>query len=318
MRHLLIMLTTSLIFIANVSIAKTWAEAINDVGVLQSQYEAAADALMPADDYQRSAIAYEFGNSAEFIDSEKHLCAILGRRMGRPEAIVHLEPPLPPLTSDGLTLATTAASLYNWLRMANRFNDMTQPEWVVRWNFECVGQHGIPVSTVEGETTKFFYAVNGTYLWVYGAIVDGYADELAAALDANPEVQTVGIASAGGNVWEAMAAGLDIRSRGLGTQLSSDCYSACPSVFMGGVQRAVFRPHPEIGFHQVYTGEGVPIPFESDTYLRLWAYFNAMGAVANAVVAAMWSASPFEMEIPSLETLCSAGVVTFVQGRGNC
>jgi hypothetical protein len=303
---------------ASTVMGKPWSEAIEDVRGLQVRYEeAAAIALnVPSD---RSVLVDSFGQMLESIDTDQHLCAILGRRMGRADVIGHLEPPLPPLTSDGDTLALTAGSLYNWVRMAERFSEMDQPERVIRWNNMCVGSHGIPTTNFEDETTKLFFAVSGTgtHLWIYGEIISGYAARLSATLDAHPEVQTVGLASRGGSVAEAIAAGQDIRSRGLDTQLTEDCFSACPLVFMGGVNRSVFRGTAVFGFHEMAIG-GEAVPMTVASYGNVWTYAIAMGVDGHAVIGAMWSAAPNDMEIVPMRTLCDMNVVTFVQGWGTC
>ncbi|MEP5761069.1 MAG: hypothetical protein ABJ327_17485 [Litoreibacter sp.] len=53
-------------------------------------------------------------------------------------------------------------------------------------------------------------------------------------------------------------------------------------------------------------------------YRHVWAYAIAMGVNADAVIGAMWSAAPNDMQVVSMRTLCEMNVVTFVQGWGTC
>ena len=62
--------------------------------------------------------------------------------------------------------------------------------------------------------------------------------------------------SGGGYIDEAMKAGAYIRRKELGTTLYINCDSACPLVFMAGVERLNWSPYPKLGFHQIYTPDG--------------------------------------------------------------
>lgn len=312
--------------------AKTWDEAIRDVETLAETYERQAKRLLDEIEPRAgSPISYAFGNSAAFIDTDEHLCAILGRRLGRVEYIRHLEPPQPALSSDFELMARTAASLNNWVRSARRFSDMSQAERAQYWNLQCVGQHGIAATLADGRSRgEVFYSVNGTYLIVYGDVVTGYAERLRAALDANPGTTFIGLGSAGGNVTEAIKAGIEIRERGLKTQIWGPCLSACPLVFLGGVERFSLRGYPPLGFHTPYVlaegagdgaGRPIPVPLDSPIYTLLAGYIAAMGADPAWVIAQMQSAGAYDMVMfgatrAEREALCRARVVTFTQGGG--
>ncbi len=307
--------------------AKSWSEAISDVQDLAAEYELRAkEATELEDEYFSenggSVIVYQFGNSSEQIDRDEHLCAILGRRLGKVEYIRHLEAPQPPFTSDARTLATAAASLQNWVRMAEYFTGMSPSERAHYWNLECVGNHEIPRDLFDGRGGgEVFMSVSRNYLWIYGDVTDGFADKVAEALDANPQVDTVGIGSGGGSVLEAILAGLDIRRRQIITQLTGPCYSACPLVFLGGVKRNVFRPYPPLGFHQAYGPSGT-VPFDHELYKSVADYVAAMGANPDWVLLQMYASPPMEMNIQGdsaaeRDVLCAQGLVSWFQGLGS-
>ena len=145
-----------------------------------------------------------------------------------------------------------------------------------------------------------------------GDIGRGFGESLARAVVENSEVKTVALGSSGGNIAEAIKAGQMIRALGLQTTLWSNCYSACTIVFLGGKERAIWSPHPLIGFHQasIY---GRDISPGSSLYRVLYNYAQSMGADPKFFLAAMFSASSNSIYTPDAGKLCDHGIATFIQ-----
>jgi hypothetical protein len=124
----------------------------------------------------------------------------------------------------------------------------------------------------------------------------------------------VALGSPGGSVSEALAAGAEIRRRGLETTLWGNCYSACPLVFLAGTKRTIWSPYPELGFHKIALN-GKPIPNEDLTYDVVMAYASKMGANAAVVFHFMTSAEPSEIFSPTMDELCGAKIAMWVQRK---
>lgn len=294
-------------FLATESTAKSWQEAIDDVYALAEIYKVAAEAA------SGETISHFLGTIHGTTDVKMHQCAILGRRMGFVEHIGHLEPPQPPLESDPQILANNYASLMNWTHAAEWFAGVSQHERAKHWNLECVGKRGISSGLWVDVPPEVFYRADGTYLWIYGDVVEGFSDRIRNALSKHPEVQTVGIGSGGGSVMEAIEAGYLVRQLGLSTQLSGECVSACPIFFLGGVRRSVMRPYPRLGFHKVSI-EGFAVPENHPIYGVIWNYVRQMGANPEFFLAAMQNREPNDMGYITPDQACLSGVVTWYQG----
>lgn len=294
--------------LADKASAKSWQQAINDVYTLAEVYSAEAERK------SGQRLPQLIGND-DTRDTNMHKCAILGRRMGLTDYIRHLEPPQPPLDSSAFVLADNALSLFNWTHSAEWFAGVSQHERVKHWNLECVGNIGIPKSLWKTVPDEVFYRADGSYLWVYGDIVQGFSSRLNEALADNPGVETIAIGSAGGSVVEAMQAGLLVRQLGLSTQLSGDCVSACPLFFLGGEVRKVMRPYPRFGFHKASIS-GVPLPENDEIYQMVWSYVQLMDADPDLFLSEMLNWEPDEMGYVTPDRACQLGVATWYQGIG--
>ena len=115
----------------------------------------------------------------------------------------------------------------------------------------------MPNVTTAPETLEQPLAItlgSGGVLSLTGTIDPGAAERFAAELDARGEyVKTVVLDSPGGSVTDALAMGLQIHERGLGTRVNAGalCASSCPIVFAGGSTRSA-SPQAAIGVHQIY------------------------------------------------------------------
>lgn len=304
----------------------TWPAAIRNVELLLEQYLETADELLrQQDEYYASGNYSPLSYNGKLCANcywPEHQCAILGRMLGKTGVITHLEAPLPSLSSSLESILSAADSLDQWLFTANRLLEASEAERANIWNLECVGSFSISLEEYDprGEGSISFQ-LDGPYLWIYGDVVEGFYEQLTSVLDAHPEVQIIAIGSAGGSVRDAVLAGSEIRLRGLSTQLSGPCMSACPLVFMGGVSRYVMRPYPAFGFHQVSDDNGA-IPFDDPTYDVVVEYADVMGVSGDWVLQQFVSASPEDINIvgdtqAERDDLCRNGLVTFYQGIGS-
>jgi hypothetical protein len=329
MKKLMFVCLIALLISAGMSLAQnvtTWSATVKNIEALLQQYIQKSDELLRKEDslyasINQNPLSYA-GTACANCYWPAHQCAILGRMLGRAELIAHLEAPLPSLSSSLREVWSTAQSLDQWVFTANRLLKSSDQERGNIWNLECIGKFDIPVSGFEerGQGTVNM-KTDGTYLWVYGDIVVGFYEELVEVLDEHPEIKIVGLGSAGGSVRDAVLAGSEIRRRGLGTQLSGPCLSACPLVFIGGTSRFVMRPFPALGFHQIYQAEGT-VPLDAPIYQSVHDYVWSMGGDGNWIVSQMAMASPDEMNIQGddeqeRDQLCLRGIVTGYQGFGS-
>ena len=208
-------------------------------------------------------------------------------------------------------------SLGNFASVAQRVLDMPHDERVITWNLDCAGQLGLPKAYIKQEGQSSFYVVTneGHALKVLGDIEAGFAQKVEDAIEANPTVEVVMLGSGGGYIDEAMKAGAYIRRKGLDTTLYNNCYSACPLVFMAGVERLNWSPYPKLGFHQIYTPDGQAVPLDSQPYRLVFGYLTRMGIEPRYVLQKMWSAPPSGMTNVDGqdEDLCQANITTWIQ-----
>ena len=288
--------------------ADSWDEAISKVQSAASEY---FDYAVKVGGTSHAGSMYNGYMSVE------HQCAILGRMLKHGDAIRHIEEfEYPPMNagSDPHELLVFSISLENWVAAARWAKNATEDQRINRWNLDCVGQFGIPSTLfVESAKPKAEFVAEGTQLHVYGNIDFGFAERLEQALNSNPSVTEVTLGSGGGSVRDALIAGLLIRSRRLDTTIYGNCYSACPLVFLGGTHRVIWASPYRLGFHQIYTGAGSPIPLDDQLYHLVAQYVAEMGGDPPTVLAWMHSAGPSEMFEPDPEQICAAKFATFVQ-----
>jgi hypothetical protein len=254
-------------------------------------------------------------------------CFSLGVKLGFERGVSHLDLPhsrnfaenISSTDAGGLKiLQATTQRFVEELRSA-KLLDVSKAATV--WNFNCSGQYKISSKLNIPSKESAFYSISsdGAGLYIHGTINRGYAGRLKSIVDQHEKIRTIHLGSGGGFVDEAIAAGYVIRSKGLATQLSGYCHSACPLVFIGGVERKVFRPYFGLGFHQISL-DGFAIPQADPAYMRVRNYVEHMGVNAEYVLKKMLSSQPDGMTIwnpvrsDSLDkSACDARVVTFVQ-----
>ena len=190
---------------------------------------------------------------------------------------------------------------------------MSERDRVETWNLDCVRQHGIGKDQYVGRISSGAeFSVRDDQFFVLGDIDDGFFDRFRQALGKSSRVKTVALGSGGGNVRDAILAGLLIREKGLNTTLNSDCYSACSLIFLGGVNRNVLSPYPRLGFHQA-SAAGKALPPSNDVYRVVRDYERAMAADSELVLAFMHKAKPEDMHYPDVWDLCEPRITTWVQ-----
>lgn len=284
----------------------SWEEAIELVREKQSNYYG----------YALKLGSGHPGTALNGLNHEIHICAIVGRMLGFIDEIKHAEtiedPPLIP-EANPHELMAHSVSLDSWVAAALRATAMTQQQKKSLWNLECIGRHGIPIhSFISDPGLDGDFSVLGNSLVVYGNIESGFYSRFKQVLDVHPEITEIALGSAGGSVADAILSGLEIRRRGLSTNLHGPCFSACPLIFMGGADRMFFSgPGQFLGFHRVYNDLG-EVPLDHEIYRKLSSYMVAMGVDPVPVLQWMANAGPDEIFEPQLEKLCEVGVATWI------
>lgn len=262
------------------------------------------------------------GTAFNEIHIPEHKCFVLGHLLGKADLVKPLKVTYEPdyetqTTENASDLRIMSNSLHNFASVTKHILGMSYDERVVTWNLDCAGQLGLPRAFIKQEGQSSFYVVtnNGKALKVLGDIEEGFAQKIRDAIEANPTVEVVALGSGGGYVHEAMEAGAYIRAKGLDTTLFNNCYSACPLVFMAGVERQNWSPYPKLGFHQIYTSDGQAIPLDSEPYRQVFGYLMRMGIEPRYVLHKMWSAPPEGMTNVDGEDydLCRSNITTWIQ-----
>ena len=122
-------------------------------------------------------------------------------------------------------------------------------------------------------------------------------------------LEFVALHSPGGSITEAMTIGEEIRERGLKTLLPghSYCYSACPYIMAGGVER-IFSSYSLLGVHQHYFPKNMLIPvfFAVQTVqegqAKTFRHLKQMG-ISTEIMEHILSTPPEEIYVLSIEEL---------------
>ncbi|MCQ2003108.1 hypothetical protein [Rhizobium sp. NRK18] len=149
-------------------------------------------------------------------------------------------------------------------------------------------------------------------LSLVGSIELNATRRMRELLASHPGIETVVLASEGGNIFEARGLARLIRERGLDTRVDGDCTSACTIIFIGGEQR-ILGPAGRLGFHQyrfdahyVVLGNDPAKEQEKDRSLY------AEAGVTSDFLARMFSKGATDMWFPTADELLDAGVATQV------
>ena len=251
------------------------------------------------------------------VDLPEHTCYSLGVLLGLEANVRHLRfdrrSHSARTADEANELRIKARSLDNFSSAANASLQESEKRRSIAWNLDCAEKYG--VSHQQNGAPTFYEVTNGGRgIKILGAIEVGFTEKLRATLARSPKVEFVALGSGGGSVAEAIASGRLIRSKRLATTIWNNCYSACPLVFLGGVERHIHSPYPSFGFHQISTPTGA-ISKNSPIYDHVADYIREMGANDQFVVAAMLRAAPAEMNMVygADIRLCRARVATWIQ-----
>lgn len=278
-----------------------------------------AERLAPALRASADKFDKEFwiGTMFNDVDRPEHTCYSLGMLLGLDSNVRHLRfdrSTRAARTSDEAhDLRVKAQSLDNFVSAANASLKESNEKRGIAWNLDCSAKYGVAVQQ-KGDPTFYEVTNGGRGIKILGAIEAGFTAKLIATLARAPEAEFVALGSGGGSVAEAIAAGRLIRSKGMATTIWNNCYSACPLVFLGGVERHVHSQYSSFGFHQISTSAGA-IPKSSPVYARVADYIREMGANDQFVLAAMLRATPAQMNMINGADvqLCRARVATWIQ-----
>ena len=102
----------------------------------------------------------------------------------------------------------------------------------------------------------------GSFIFIHGTIEEGDFVRLEQYLESNVNYpKLVAFNSPGGSVYESLKIGRFLRSRDIETVMLPGmyCFSACPYMFGGGIERLVYD-QSAIGMHQHYFDESIILP----------------------------------------------------------
>jgi len=214
-----------------------------------------------------------------------------------------------------------------WIKIFLDFvgSDVTDENREAMWDLSCAGQtvttafeHSVQIPDdariATGLRSGFAeYDQMRRTINILGEVTEGYAGRIAAALASFPQAESIALGSGGGNVGEAVRAGQLIREAALKTELIARCESACPLVFLGGVERIIWHPPSEVGFHMLSLDGVNPLPERHEAYSLVRDFVYSMGADGNAYISLMLRERPNRFYVPSVQVLCEANIVTWAQ-----
>jgi len=206
--------------------------------------------------------------------------------------------------------------LDHWISYAEGFSDRTYEQNAQDWNLSCIGEYLFPPSarlTTETREAWFELSDDRKLVAITGPFNKGLSTAFTEILQDNPGIEQIYLGSGGGSLRDAMEIGQLIRSKGIETLLTSNCYSACPLAFLGGNPRWIATPaKATLGFHEVSTF-GIAVSRKSKIYRKVREYAESMGADGDKVLAFMMAATPAEMHYPDFVELCNSKVATLVR-----
>lgn len=304
------------IFASSACFAST--ESIINIDVLKNELKTAKREAVKLRNFCVNALgatSCTTGNGGHYFQELQ--CYALGVGLGMSQKVKHLRPEssAKTLISNDADDAASASSEFSQLETAiENLLSNSKSDYSQQWNLDCAGKFGIPNKFMSVYGNSFRYDKKNKMLTILGDVDVDFSKRLNFALANSPGVKTIILSSGGGSVKEAIIAGKIIRRLGLNTQLGGSCYSACPLVFIGGINRTSFSPHPILGFHQI-SNDGIAIPMNHKVYELVYYYANEMRVDANVLIALMQSALPNGMKNINAneEIMCKTNIVTWAQ-----
>jgi len=152
----------------------------------------------------------------------------------------------------------------------------------------------------------------GRLLEVRGGLIFGVAEEVSRALDSHPQVRRIRLNSGGGALSEGRALRWLILARGLDTDSTTGCSSACVSAYIGGRHR-LLRSSAPLGFHLPRNpGFGLRGPV-APQYAEELGYFAGQGV--PQWFRQRWTETGRTFWYPTPRQLQAAGIVHVFYGR---
>lgn len=108
------------------------------------------------------------------------------------------------------------------------------------------GEKATTLTTVDD--ARMVTQEHGSVLRIEGSVGSKFADDLRAALEANPSLQRIDITSGGGYAGPGLEAARMIRRRNLIVRVQKQCASMCVALWAAGAQRQM-EPDAWIGLH---------------------------------------------------------------------
>lgn len=105
-----------------------------------------------------------------------------------------------------------------------------------------------PTTLTTLDEARMVVQEQGSVLRIEGSVGAKFANDLRAALDANPSLQRIDITSGGGYAGPGLEAARMIRRRNLIVRVQSQCASMCVALWAAGAQRQM-EPDAWIGLH---------------------------------------------------------------------
>jgi hypothetical protein len=159
------------------------------------------------------------------------------------------------------------------------------------------------VRSLPGSTWSIAYDAPARTIRIDGEFQSGIARDFARALDAAPDVETVELQSPGGWVGEAIRVAAQIERRGLATQVTAQCSSACTLAFAGGSRRTLVAGGT-LGFHAASAATGIGDGNREYNAYMLYRGIDPQFLLASNAVPAK------DIWVPDAATLLAAGILT--------
>jgi hypothetical protein len=151
---------------------------------------------------------------------------------------------------------------------------------------------------------------NGAELEIYGTISRSVPDALSLALDSHRHVSLVRLDSKGGRLEPALKMLKIIRARKLDTVVTSECFSVCTIVFLGGKERWMAED-AKLDFHSANAGGQVSPPADD----RMKKSLSDSGVSRKFLNE---NTDSLSVSYPTADDLRTGGVITNVCMADDC
>lgn len=267
-------------------------------------------------------------------DYEWHQCQILSQIVGYPELGDNFSIPFEDnylrggeddvewlteqQTRDGslqlLVDQHTHYSKYSYILALQRIAKLDPDAIRFKWNTECVVHPAFKLGREYSQELPNPYLklqiISSEILLIQGQIENGFAAQLKLFLEENPNIRTIKLSLGGGVVGEAIEAGLEIRRRGIDTEVDGACLSACVYVLAGGASRGMPLPYGLVGFHAA-SSNAEARSATSEDYRVIANYLNHMGITADRILGVMTEIAPGTFEYPDQYFLCDTNLISW-------